>query len=153
MGAVSAAEIEYNQRPAGLLFYRDITAVKRAGEEHARLEEQLRQSQKMESVGRLAGGVAHDFNNYLTVINGYCEMLLEDSDAGPEIRDSLQEIRAAGGRAAAITQQLLAFSRKQIATPTSPQPEPGGDRLGQLLQRLIGEDIKIVTRLIRIPAM
>ena len=145
--AVSAAEIEYNQRPAGLLFYRDITAVKRAEEEHARLEEQLRQSQKMESVGRLAGGVAHDFNNYLTVINGYCEMLLEGSDAGPEIRDGLQEIRAAGGRAAAITQQLLAFSRKQIATPTVLSLNQVVTDSGQLLQRLIGEDITIVTRL------
>jgi signal transduction histidine kinase/CheY-like chemotaxis protein len=145
--AVSAAEIEYNHRPAGLLFYRDITAVKRAEEEHARLEEQLRQSQKMESVGRLAGGVAHDFNNYLTVINGYCEMLLEGSDAGPEIRDGLQEIRAAGERAAAITQQLLAFSRKQIATPTVLSLNQVVTDSGQLLQRLIGEDITIVTRL------
>ena len=115
--SVSAAEIDYNQRPAAFCSIRDITAARRAGEEHARLEEQLRQAQKMESVGRLAGGVAHDFNNYLTVINGYCEMLLAGAEAGPGIRGSLQEIRAAGERAASITQQLLAFSRKQIATP------------------------------------
>ena len=145
--AVSAAEIDYNQNRAGLLFYRDITAAKRAEEEHARLEEQLRQSQKMESVGRLAGGVAHDFNNYLTVINGYCEMLLAGPDAGPEIRDGLQEIRAAGERAASITQQLLAFSRKQIATPSVLSLNQVVTDSGQLLQRLIGEDIKIVTRL------
>jgi PAS domain S-box-containing protein len=145
--AVSAAEIEYNQRAAGLLFYRDITAAKRAEEEHTRLEEQLRQAQKMESVGRLAGGVAHDFNNYLTVINGYCEMLLGDTDAGPEIRESLEEIRAAGARAASITQQLLAFSRKQIAAPRVLSLNQVVTDSGQLLRRLIGEDVEIVTRL------
>src|ERR1017187_6730252 len=145
--AVSVAEIEYNGRPAGLLFYRDITAAKRAGEEHTRLEEQLRQAQKMESVGRLAGGVAHDFNNYLTVINGYCEMLLGGPDAGPEIRESLEEIRAAGARAASITQQLLAFSRKQIATHRVLSLNQVVTDSGQLLRRLIGEDIEIVIRL------
>ena len=145
--SVSAAEIDYNQRPAALLFYRDITAARRAGEEHARLEEQLRQAQKMESVGRLAGGVAHDFNNYLTVINGYCEMLLAGSEAGPGIRGSLQEIRAAGERAASITQQLLAFSRKQIATPRVLSLNQVVTDSGQLLGRLIGEDVEIITRL------
>jgi PAS domain S-box-containing protein len=145
--AVSAAEIEYNRQPAGLLFYRDITAAKRAGEEHTRLEEQLRQAQKMESVGRLAGGVAHDFNNYLTVINGYCEMLLGGPDASPEIRESLEEIRAAGARAASITQQLLAFSRKQIAAPSVLSLNQVVTDSGQLLRRLIGENIEIVTRL------
>ena len=145
--AVSAAAIEYNRRSASLLFYRDITAARRAGEEHTRLEEQLRQAQKMESVGRLAGGVAHDFNNYLTVINGYCEMLLGGPDAGPELRESLEEIRAAGARAASITQQLLAFSRKQIATPRVLSLNQVVTDSGQLLRRLIGEDIEIVTRL------
>jgi PAS domain S-box-containing protein len=145
--AVSAAEIEYSDWPSGLLFYRDITAAKRAAEEHARLEEQLRQAQKMESVGRLAGGVAHDFNNYLTVINGYCEMLLGGQDVGPELRESLEEIRAAGARAASITQQLLAFSRKQIATPRVLSLNQVVTDSGQLLRRLIGEDFEIVTRL------
>ena len=145
--AVSAAAIEYNQRPASLLFYRDITAAKRAEEERTRLEEQLRQSQKMECVGRLAGGVAHDFNNYLTVINGYCEMLLAGPDAGEEIRDSLQEIRAAGERAASLTQRLLLFSRKQIATPRVLNLDRVVMDSGQLLRRLIGEDVEIVTRL------
>ncbi len=144
--AVSVAAMDYNQRPASLLFYRDITATKRAEEEHARLEEQLRQAQKMESVGRLAGGVAHDFNNYLTVINGYCEMLLAGPDGGQEIRESLEEIRAAGGRAASITQQLLAFSRKQIATHRVLNLNQVVTDSGQLLRRLIGEDIEIVTR-------
>jgi PAS domain S-box-containing protein len=145
--AVSAAQIDYSQRPAVLLFYRDITAAKRAEEEHTRLEEQLRQAQKMESVGRLAGGVAHDFNNYLTVINGYCEMLLGEPGVGPETRESLQEIGAAGARAASITQQLLAFSRKQIATPRVLNLNRVVTDSGQLLRRLIGEDVEIVTRL------
>ncbi len=145
--AISASPMDYNQRPAGLLFYRDITDAKRAEEEHARLEEQLRQAQKMESVGLLAGGVAHDFNNYLTVINGYCEMLLAAPDACPEIRDSLEEIRAAGGRAATVTQQLLAFSRKQIATPRVLSLNQVVTDAEQLLRRLIGEDVEIVTRL------
>jgi PAS domain S-box-containing protein len=145
--AVSATLIDYNQRPAGLLFYRDITAARRAEEEHARLEEQLRQSQKMECVGRLAGGVAHDFNNYLTVINGYCEMLLADPDTGPEIGDSLREIRSAGEKAASLTRQLLLFSRKQIATPSILSLDQVVTASGQLLRRLIGEDIEIVTRL------
>ena len=145
--AVSAVAMDIDRRPAGLLFYRDITDARRAEEEHARLEEQLRHAQKMESVGLLAGGVAHDFNNYLTVINGYCEMLLAGPDTCPEIRDSLEEIRAAGGRAATITHQLLAFSRKQIATPRVLSLNRVVTDSEQLLRRLIGEDVEIVTRL------
>jgi len=74
-------------------------------------------SQKLESVGLLAGGVAHDFNNLLTVINGYAEMSLDELPAGSALRGSLSEIRAAGERAAGLTQQLLAFSRKQVIQP------------------------------------
>jgi PAS domain S-box-containing protein len=145
--AVSAVVTEHNQRPASLLFFRDITAARRAEEEQVRLEEQLRQAQKMESVGRLAGGVAHDFNNYLTVINGYCEMLLNGPESSPEIRDGLEEIRAAGGRAASITQQLLAFSHKQIATPRVLALNQVVMDSELLLRRLVGENVEIVFRL------
>ena len=95
----------FGGRPACLVMATDIT-------ERLRLEEQLRQVQRLESVGRLTGGVAHDFNNLLTVINGYAEMLL--SEAGPDSPVSeLNEIRKAGDRAAELTRQLLAFSRRQ----------------------------------------
>ena len=81
------------------------------------LEEQLRHSQKMEAVGRLAGGIAHDFNNLLTAINGYCDLILEDLSAEDPLRSDLLEIRRAGERAATLTRQLLAFSRKQVLEP------------------------------------
>jgi PAS domain S-box-containing protein len=144
---VSSAAIEYNECPAALLFYQDITEHKRADEQRAALEEQLRQAQKIESVGRLAGGVAHDFNNYLTVINGYCDMLLADPAHSGELRDSLQEIRAAGERAASVTSQLLAFSRKQMADPCPICLSRTVQDSGNLLRRLIGENIDFVMRL------
>ena len=145
--AVSAAEIDYNQQPAGLLFYRDITAAKRAEEEHARLEEQLRPVPE-DGERRPVGGRRSP--RFQQLPDGDQRVLRDAagrSDAGPEIRDSLQEIRAAGERAASITQQLLAFSRKQIATPTVLSLNQVVTDSGQLLQRLIGEDIAIVTRL------
>ncbi|MEO8368472.1 MAG: response regulator [Candidatus Solibacter sp.] len=145
--AVTATRTIHDGRPATLLFIRDITAGKAAEEEHQRLEEQLRHAVKMESVGRLAGGVAHDFNNYLTVINGYCDMLLAGTVEDPEIRDSLREIRAAGERAASVTRQLLTFSRKQLASVSAIDLNQVVTDSDPLLRRLIREDLTLTTRL------
>jgi two-component system cell cycle sensor histidine kinase/response regulator CckA len=111
------------------------------------VEEQLRQSQKLEGLGRLAGGIAHDFNNLLTVINGYADMLLGEVKDPDPLRDSVAEIRLAGGRALDLTRQLLTFSRKQIVES---QPLDLNRIIGQhlgMLQRLVGEDIEIETQL------
>lgn len=107
------------------------------------LEEQFRQSQKMEAVGRLAGGVAHDFNNLLTAILGYSELLDQRFKAGDPAREELGEIRRAGNRAAALTRQLLAFSRKQVLVPEFLDIGNIVRGLSNLLERLIGEDIKV----------
>jgi two-component system cell cycle sensor histidine kinase/response regulator CckA len=104
------------------------------------LEEQLRQAQKMEAVGRLAGGVAHDFNNLLTAILGYAELLL-DSDPSPEVQHSADEIRKAGERAAALTKQLLAFSRKQVLQPKILDLNEVLAEVDGLLRRTLGEDV------------
>jgi PAS domain S-box-containing protein len=145
--SVSATAIEYNECPATMLFYQDITGTRRAAEQRSLLEAQLREAQKMESMGRLAGGVAHDFNNYLTVINGYCDMLLGDAPSGGELHEGLQEIRAAGERAASVTAQLLAFSHKQVVAPRLVCLNQIVNGSGKILRRLIGEHIDIVTRL------
>ncbi len=105
------------------------------------LEEQLHQSQKMEAVGRLAGGIAHDFNNLLTVINGYGELLLGRLEKdSPEYRE-IEEIKRAGERAAALTRQLLAFSRKQVLQPKVFDLNEVISRMEKMLCRLIGEDV------------
>ena len=116
-----------------------------------RLEEQFRQAQKLEAIGRLAGGVAHDFNNLLTVINGFAELILSTSAAGPGVHDLATHIRDAGGRAADLTRQLLAFSRKQPAAagPLDLATVVGG--LCPLLAPLIGSEVRMVTRLNPVP--
>lgn len=112
--------------------------------EQKRLEAQLLQAQRLENIGRLAGAVAHDFNNLLTVINGYGELAMGQLDPRDPLHESVQEIKAAGDRAAALTQQLLAFSRRQVLQP---KVLDIGGVLGELegmLRRLIGEDIELV---------
>jgi PAS domain S-box-containing protein len=108
-----------------------------------RLEEQFRQSQKMESVGLLAGGIAHDFNNLLTIIGGYSRLLLREPLADEQMMMA-REIWEAGERAATLTRQLLAFGRKQILAPEIVDLNAVVARAGRLLKRLIGEDVEVV---------
>ena len=110
------------------------------------LEKQLRQAQKVEAIGRLAGGVAHDFNNILTAILGYSDLLLLRIKNDDPLRGSIEEIRNAAQRAAALTRQLLAFSRKQILEPKVVNLNETLNNLDKMLRRMIGEDIELTTR-------
>jgi PAS domain S-box-containing protein len=113
--------------------------------ERKRLESQLLHAQKMESIGRLAGGVAHDFNNLLTAITGYSEFLLEDLDQADPRRDDVVEIKKAADRAATLTRQLLAFSRRQMLAPHVLDLNAVVSNMDKMLQRLIGEDVELIT--------
>jgi PAS domain S-box-containing protein len=119
------------------LFAEDVT-------ERRALEQQLRQSQKMEAVGRLAGGIAHDFNNLLMVISGYSEFLLERLGDEPQLRGPAQEIARAAERASSLTRQLLAFSRKQMLAPRVVNLNDVATENVRMLTRMIGEDIDLV---------
>lgn len=121
----------------------DISDQKKAEADRDRLQEQLFQSQKLESIGRLAGGVAHDFNNMLSVIIGYGENVLEQLHQGDPMREEVKEIVAAGRRSAALTRQLLAFSRKQTLQPEVLDLNDVIHNLEKMLHRLIGEDIEL----------
>jgi len=123
---------------------REIRAAK-LRRERTRLEEQFRQSQKMEAVGRLAGGVAHDFNNLLTVITGYSDMLLASGDLKDSQRTALQEIRRSAERGGALTHQLLAFSRRQPLEARTVRINDLILQIEKMLRRLIGEDVELVT--------
>lgn len=124
---------------AGIVFNsRDVT-------EKRRLEEQFQQSQKVQAIGQLTGGVAHDFNNILTAIIGYSDFVLARLPADSEVAGHVQEIRKAGNRAAALTRQLLAFSRKQVLQPRVLQLEAVIEEMDKMLRRLLGETIDLVT--------
>ncbi len=123
---------------------REIRAA-RLRRERVRLEEQFRQAQKMEAVGRLAGGVAHDFNNLLTVITGYSDLLLAGRDLKDSQRTALEEIRRSAERGGALTHQLLSFSRRQPLEPRTIHVNQLIMQVEKMLRRLIGEDIELVT--------
>ncbi len=126
---------------------RNINDRKRAEEALKSSEDRLRQSQKMEAVGRLAGGVAHDFNNLLTAINGFSDLLLMSFPKEEPRRAHMEEIRKAGARAAALTSQLLSFSRKQVLAPRTLDMNEVITGMETMLRRLIGENIEFRTSL------
>jgi PAS domain S-box-containing protein len=135
---VTTHALRFRGRPTRLVLVHDVT-------DRKRLEERYRQAQKMEAVGQLAGGIAHDFNNLLTVINGCADLLLGSLRAGDPASQLVTEVRFAGERAAALTRQLLAFSRKQVLEPTLLNLSAVVDQMEQMLGRLIGEDITLTT--------
>ncbi|MFA5903801.1 MAG: PAS domain S-box protein [Desulfobacula sp.] len=133
-----------NGQFAGVLgIGRNITDRKRSEQEQEKLQAQLIQAQRMESVGRLAGGVAHDFNNMLGIIIGNAEMILDDMNPADPFSDNLQEIRKAAERSANLTRQLLAFARKQTIDPKTLNINEVLDDMLKMLKRLIGEDITL----------
>ena len=129
--------------PAFSAYIRDLTEQKRAAAAQASLEMQLQQAQKMEAIGRLAGGVAHDFNNLLTVISGRAHMLLGRLKAGEPMHRDVDLILKTSQRAVALTSQLLAFSRKQVVQPRVLELGPLVAELAPMLQRMIGEDVEL----------
>jgi two-component system cell cycle sensor histidine kinase/response regulator CckA len=125
----------------------DITESKLAEAELLKKEDQLRQAQKLESIGRLAGGIAHDFNNMLTVINGYSDLVIRSLSPDNPIRPKIEEIRMAGKRSAEITNRLLAFSRRQILKTNVIDLNQVISDTDIILNRLIGEDIQVIENL------
>jgi two-component system cell cycle sensor histidine kinase/response regulator CckA len=132
-------ELEYAGRHVRLVVAQDVS-------ERRILEQQLRQSQKMEAVGRLAGGVAHDFNNLLMVIKGHTELLLGALPPADQFSRKIEQIERAADRASALTRQLLAFSRQQVLQPHVMNLNDVVEDMGKLLPRLIGEDVELVVR-------
>ena len=144
---ISASPFDFLGEKAALVFVRDVSERTRSARQQEQLEAQVRQAQKMESIGRLAGGVAHDFNNLLTVINGYSDLLLTEWPENHPYWGTVQEIRDAGARAAGLTRQLLAFSRKDEWHAEVVDVNGLVRETERMLRRLVGEHIQVHTRL------
>jgi PAS domain S-box-containing protein len=143
---VSLVRDGFSKPKFAIAMLEDITPRRQAEEARMRLESQLRQAQKMEAVGQLAGGVAHDFNNLLTAIRGYSEFALNRLGGGdPAVRKDIEQIAKSADRASSLTRQLLAFSRKQLLQPRILQLNDVVGEVDKMLRRLIGEDIEVVT--------
>ena len=142
---INANYFEYGGNAYSLAFARDLTERKRAEQEQAKLRQHLHQAQKMEAIGQLAGGVAHDFNNILGIIIGYSEIMLSGRKLNEERRSQIEEILAAGQRAASLTRQLLAFSRKLVLQPKVFSLNSVIEGFEKMLRRLIGEQIEVRT--------
>jgi PAS domain S-box-containing protein len=142
---VAASLTEIEGKPAFLGVARDITERRRIEVEKRRLEDDLQQAVKIESIGRLAGGVAHDFNNMLTAVLGNVQLAERRAGAGQSVTEALGEIREAAMSAAALTRQLLAFSRKQVVAPRLLDMNELIERMQRMLVRLIGEDVELRT--------
>jgi two-component system cell cycle sensor histidine kinase/response regulator CckA len=143
----NTAKIVFNEQDEPVFIagsFIDVTEHKQNQKEKAKLEVQLQQSQKMEMIGRLAGGIAHDFNNMLTIILGHSEMAVELFDPSQAVYANLEAIQQAAIRSASLTQQLLAFARKQIVTPKILELSVALEEMLPMLRRLIGEHIKLV---------
>jgi PAS domain S-box-containing protein len=141
---VSATVINYGGKTVIQSFHHDITERKRAEVERMKLEAQLQQAQKMESVGRLAGGVAHDFNNLLTIISGYSQLGIVELDASQPVHPYFVNILGAAEKSADLTRQLLAFARKQTIEPVVLDLNDTVAGMLKMLQRLIGEGMRLV---------
>lgn len=137
---VQTVDLEWNGQPASLVTLRDVTQRKK-------LENQLQQAQKMEAVGMLAGGVAHDFNNILTVISGYADVLLETIDTSDPAYSDLTEISRAAARGSSVTRQLLTFSRQEVTEPRSLNLNDVVSNIDKLLHRVIGANIELRLKL------
>jgi two-component system, cell cycle sensor histidine kinase and response regulator CckA len=140
---IEAEDFEFGGRPARLAWVIDVTERARIQETLQLTEEQLRQSQKMEAVGRLAGGVAHDFNNILSIILSYCGMMLGELRGGDPMREDVLEIKKAGERAAELTKQLLMFSRHQMIEQRVLDVRQILVGIEKMIRRLLGADIEL----------
>ncbi len=141
---LEARNIPYKGKEVRTVEFRDITEYKKAEQDKEKLQDQLVQAQKMESVGRLAGGVAHDFNNMLSIIIGNIEIIQEDIAQDSPLFSRVYEVKKAAQRSADLTRQLLAFARKQTISPKILNPNHTIDGMLKMLKRLIGEDIDLL---------